>query len=83
MTRQDLARFAARVWSAVDDDKARYWAGRKRTMSPADALRLGEVLRRHARGMRPDWPSDDERQADLDTHVRVARALRAVTGSSL
>jgi hypothetical protein len=79
MTREDLVRFAARDWAAIDDQKAAYWADHKRTMSPAEILRLGDDLRRHALAVRPDWPSDADRAADRATHGRVTEALRAVT----
>ncbi len=78
MTRDDLVRFAKRDWEAIADDKARYWAERKRAMSPVDALRLGDELRRHALAVRPDWPGEPDREADRETHRRVAEALRAV-----
>ena len=79
VTRDELLQFARRDWSAVEEEKARYWARRKHDMTPAEALRLGHALRRHAAALRPDWPSDAERREDLDTHARVAEALRAVT----
>lgn len=78
MTRDDLVRFANRDWGAIADNKARFWAERKRAMSPADAIRLGDDLRRYARGVRPDWPSEADRRVDGETHSRVSEALRAV-----
>jgi len=78
VTRDDLVKFARRDWVAIEDDKAQYWAARKQVMSPAEALRLGADLRRHAKTVRPDWPSDAERLADHETHSRVAKVLRAV-----
>jgi hypothetical protein len=78
VTRDDLVKFARRDWVAIEDDKAQYWAARKYVMSPAEALCLGADLRRHAKAVRPDWPSDAERMADLETHARVAKALRVI-----
>jgi hypothetical protein len=78
VTRDELVKFIERDWAAIEDDKARYWAARKRSMSPAEALALGDDLRRHAQMMRPDWPSDTDRLADHEIHARVAQALRAV-----
>jgi hypothetical protein len=78
MTRADLVRFATRDWSAIADEKARHWVERKRTMSPADVLRLGDDLRRYARAVRPDWPTEADRATDADVHCRVSEALRAV-----
>lgn len=77
--RDDLRQFALRNWAAVADGKARYWAERKGVMSAAEALRLGAELRAYVSSLRPDWPTEAEREADLDTHARVASALRAVS----
>jgi len=82
MTREDLVRFAGRDWAAIADDKARYWAERKATMSPSDVLQLGDDLRRHAMVVRPDWPSAADRIADRETHRRVSGALRAVISAA-
>lgn len=54
-----------------------FWLNRKRASSPAELLTLGDQLLRHARTMRPDWPGEAERAADLAVHQRVAEALRA------
>lgn len=79
MTREDLVRFATRDWAAVEDEKAAFWVRRKREMSPADALRLGDELRRHALAVRQDWPTEADYAADHATHAHVNEALRAVT----
>lgn len=79
MQEADIRAYARRDWSALDAQKARYWAERKRAMSAADALELGDALRRHAQSLRPDWPDAAERAADLTLHARVAEALRAVS----
>jgi hypothetical protein len=73
-----LRAFARRDWSALQEHKERYWIERKRTMTPADALGVGDALRRHARALHGDWPDADERAADIAVHVRVAEALGAV-----
>jgi hypothetical protein len=78
MIREDIVRFATRDWRAVEEGKAAYWADWKRRMSPAEVLHLGENLRRHVLTVRPDWPSEPEREQDRATHARVTEALRAV-----
>lgn len=77
MTREDVRSFAGRDWAALADAKASYWAERKRSMTAADALAAAEMLRDHARQLKPDWPDADERAADLAVHLRVSEALRA------
>lgn len=75
----DIAAFARRDWQLVEKLKATYWADRKRTLLPADALRLGDELRRYVLMVRPGWPSSADREDDLNIHVRVAEALGAVS----
>jgi hypothetical protein len=78
MDRADLQAFVERDWAAVEEQKARFWAERKHGMTAAEALALGDALRRHAQSVKPDWPDEGERRADLGVHVRVSEALRAV-----
>lgn len=79
MDRDDILAFARRDWAMVAESKTRYWLERKRTLSAAELLAIGDQLRRHALAVRPDWPTDAERAADLATHERVTEALRAVS----
>jgi hypothetical protein len=83
VNRQDLLAFARRDWSLVAEAKTKFWQDRKRDHAPDDILAVGEQLRQHARSVRPDWPSDSERAADLAVHLRVTGALRAVPTRSL
>ena len=78
MDRDDILAFARRDWAMVAESKTRYWLERKRTLSAAELLAGGDELRRHALAVRPDWPTDAERAADLATHECVTEALRAV-----
>jgi hypothetical protein len=78
VNRDDIRAFVNRDWAAVEDEKARYWAERKRTMTAAEALATADMLREHARRTRPGWPDPAERADDLAVHVRVAEGLRAV-----
>lgn len=73
-----LQEFARRRWDLVERLKAEFWAAEKRAMTPHEALRLAETLRRHAEATRPSWPSEDERLDDLRSHQEVARKLRLV-----
>jgi hypothetical protein len=75
VTKEEIVAYARRDWGAVEELKRRHWVERKRTMTPLEALELAEGLRRSVRELRPDWPSEAERNADLDCHVRLARRL--------
>jgi len=79
MRREDILTFANRDWKALADAKADYWARRKEAMSAAEALAVGERLRRHARALKPGWPDEAERADDLAHHVRISEALGAVS----
>lgn len=76
--RNDLIAFARRDWSLVAEAKSEFWRSRKRNLTPAEILAIGDQLRRHVLALRPDWPSDTERAADVAAHLRVTEALRAV-----
>jgi hypothetical protein len=80
--RDDILAFARRDWSGVAEAKAEFWIASKRGLTAAEILAVGESLRRHALALRPDWPSQSERDADLAVHVRVAESLRAVSSRS-
>lgn len=81
MTRKELQAFANRSWDPVVRQKETWWAERGRQLTPEEKLRIGDMLRRHARAVRPDWPSPEERREDLETHTRVAEALSRVPPS--
>ena len=76
MRREDLIAFARRDWASVASAKDRFWIEQKRRMTATEALQLAEALRSSVISRRGDWPSDDERRDDLETHVRVSESLR-------
>jgi hypothetical protein len=78
MRREDLIAFARRDWASVASVKDRFWVEQKRRMTPTEALQLADSLRSSVASRRRDWPSDDERQSDLETHIRVSENLRRV-----
>jgi hypothetical protein len=77
--RDDVLAFAHRDWARVAEAKTAFWRERKRILTPAGILAIGEQLRQHARAVRPDWPSTADRETDLAVHLRVTEALRAVS----
>jgi hypothetical protein len=79
MDREAILAFVRRDWAMVAESKTRYWLDRKRGLSAADILAIGDQLRRHALAVRADWPTEADRAADLAVHERVAEALRAVS----
>jgi hypothetical protein len=61
-------------WDLLAEYKDQYWRDRKRLGLP-EALRVVDSLRTQARSFQPNWPTQDDREEDLETHIRVARAL--------
>lgn len=79
MSRPDLTgSLLSRDWALLERLKADFWSERKRTMTPEEALHIGDELRETARRIHPDWPSEEERREDLATHIRVSAGLRLV-----
>lgn len=74
-TAAEIRALLARDHSLLEAPKSAYWTERKRSRGVADAIRVADELRRQAQALRPDWPSDEERAADLACHQPVAEIL--------
>ncbi len=74
----EVRAYLDRDWGLVRESKERYWAEKKRSLTPTEALAIAGRLRQQVAVMRPDWPDDRQREADLSTHRRVSRCLRRV-----
>ncbi len=83
MSPSQVRAYLDREWSLVRDYKHRYWVDRKRTLSAEEALVIADGLRQQARALRPDWPGDRQREADLWTHIHVSECLRRVPATAL
>jgi hypothetical protein len=55
MNPAEIRDYLEREWRLPRELKDRYWAERKRDLTPEEALRMGDGLREHARGL-SDWP---------------------------
>jgi len=87
MDPRDVQAFVKRDWAAVRAAKEAYWAREFAAKGSAATFAASEALWRHMRLIRPDWPTDEERQEDLAHHValkalidRAAGAFRDVSG---
>jgi hypothetical protein len=76
MRKEDIIAFARRDWASIAEAKERYWAKKKSSMTPTEALRMGDALRADAEALRRKGPTAEERAEDLVTHERVAEMLR-------
>jgi len=71
----DLRAFAHRPWREMAAAKVAFWKAEKARLGPGEIWAMGDALRAEARALRPDWPSEREREEDLAVHTRVARSL--------
>lgn len=78
MDPRDIRAFAERDWARVAAAKTAHWRQQKRGRSATEILAAGDALRRHARAVRPDWPTARDRAEDVAAHLRVSEGLRAV-----
>lgn len=82
MDRTGLIEYAQRDWQATAALDVAYWRRRKEEDRAEEGLRIGDMLRRHARLVRPEWPTEKDRAADLEAHVLFAEMLRRVGDAS-
>ena len=78
MKPSDVEAYLDRDWALVRDQKDRYWAERKRSLTPEEAFAIAEGLRQHVLTLRPDWPDEKARRDDLAVHEHVSECLRHV-----
>jgi hypothetical protein len=78
MRAEDIQSFARRDWEQVSATKAAWWAAR----TAEERLKIGAALWEHMQRVRPDWPSEAERQADLNAHIALSHLLRNACGDS-
>jgi hypothetical protein len=77
-----LRAYLERDWSSAARDDERSWIEQARRDGPAGGISIAAELRRQVLAMRPDWPSQRERDEDLATHLRLIDALRRVPARS-
>jgi hypothetical protein len=55
-----------------------FWRLYKRTRGVAAAFRLVDEVRQQYLAAHPDWPSAEEREEDMATHLRVIDVIRRI-----
>ena len=68
------AALLSKRWDLLAAYKDQYWRERKR-LGLREALRVVDSLRTQAQFFNPSWPTPEDREADLETHLRVSAAL--------
>ncbi len=75
MDRDALRAYAQRDWAAIERLDQDHWAETFRRNGPDQAFRAAAALAEHARRARPDWPSAEDRQRDLEHHLELKRRI--------
>jgi hypothetical protein len=70
------AALLSKRWDLLAAYKDQYWRERKQ-LGLREALRIVDSLRTQAQFFNPSWPTPEDREADLETHVRSPRRSRA------
>jgi type VI protein secretion system component VasF len=70
--------FLQRGWAESEALEREHWARRHREEGPKAMLDAAAALFEHVRRLRPDWPGEEERAADLAHHVAWRRLLETV-----
>jgi hypothetical protein len=73
MHRTALRTFASRDRDSVAALKREHHARRHRASRGSAGLQAAQVLREHARKVRPDWPTARDRDEDFARHVALKR----------
>jgi len=67
--------FVRRGWAEIERLDREHWAGRHRDEGSRATFRASTALLEHVRRLRPDWPGEAERAADLAHHLAWRRLL--------
>jgi hypothetical protein len=78
MRKEDILAFVQRDWTAIAEQKRQWRAEQAKRMTAAEALAIGDELRRYALGLHPDWPTEQQRREDFAMHVRISESLSRV-----
>ena len=84
---EDVRAYAQRGWHVLAELEREHWARERAERGPLSTFEASQALWTHMQCVRPDWPTEAERRADLAHHIalkqaidRVARAFAAAAG---
>ena len=75
----DVRAYVSRCWAAVGALKREYWTREFTSRGAVATFEASQALWVHMRAVRPDWPSNDEREADLAHHLALKRLIDRAT----
>lgn len=73
--------YVARDWMGARQAKQAYWRERLARGGLREALRITADLRDSMMQLVPDWPTERDREEDLETHRRVTQTLKKASVS--
>jgi len=81
MKPEDVRAYAQRAWKAAETRKQEHWAREYVEHGPQTTFEASQVLWRHMRSLRPDWPSPEERREDLAHHIALKQLIDRAAGA--
>ncbi len=78
--RESVLAYLARDWQGARDHKREYWRAILARKGLRESLRVNDQLHAWMKLSDPAWPTQEQREEDLETHRRVAEAF-ATAGS--
>ncbi|MGH7266516.1 MAG: hypothetical protein ACREMB_16965 [Candidatus Rokuibacteriota bacterium] len=83
MKADDIRAYARRAWDVLAALEQDHWAGELAARGPLATFEASQALWVHMRGVRPDWPTEVDRRADLAHHVALKQAIDRAAGAFL
>ena len=80
MKQEDVRAYAQRAWPRAERLKQEHWAREIAERGPLATFEASQALWEHMRSLRPDWPSPDDRRADLAHHVALKQLIDRTAG---
>jgi hypothetical protein len=81
MDARSVLEFVDRDWTEIERSKRDHWTDRFRREGPAATLGASLALWQHARAVRPDWPTGEDRADDLAHHVTLKQLIDRASGA--
>ena len=73
--KEQIKAFAERDWGKIAELDSSYWASEYRCNGAVSSLKVADALRQHMKSVRPEWPDEAARAADLQHHIKMKRLL--------
>ena len=79
----DLRAYAQRGWHVLTALEQDHWARELAARGPLATLEASQALWAHMRRVRSDWPTAEDRRADLVHHTALKQAMDRAAGAFL